>query len=93
MPEVSRFPPTHFHAIYAGHEALVEIETGAIHEGYLPGTAYDLVNQWRAIHLSELRDDWNRARQQLPLLPIAPLECTVPNPERCSEPEAYLITP
>jgi hypothetical protein len=86
MPEVSRFygivvrfyyrdhPPTHFHAIYGGHEALIEIETGAIHEGYLPGTAHDLINRSRNIHLQELRDDWNRARQQQPLLPIAPLE-------------------
>lgn len=86
MPEVSRFygiiirfyyrdhPPTHFHSIYGEHEALIEIETGAIHQGYLPKTAYDLVNQWRTIHLQELRDDWNRARQQHPLLPIAPLE-------------------
>ncbi len=86
MPEVSRFygivvrfyyrdhPPTHFHAFYGEHEALIEIETGAIREGYLPRTAYDLVNQWRAMRLAELRDDWNRARQQLPLLPIAPLE-------------------
>jgi hypothetical protein len=86
MPEVSRFygiiirfyyrdhPPTHFHAIYGEHEALIEIETGAIHKGSLPGTAYELVNTWRALHLAELRDDWNRARQQLPLLPIAPLE-------------------
>ena len=86
MPEVSRFygiivrfyyrdhPPTHFHAIYGEHEALIEIETGSIHEGGLPQTAYDLVNRWREIHLQELRDDWNRARRQMPLLPIAPLE-------------------
>lgn len=57
MPEVSRFygiiirlyyrdhPPTHFHAIYGGHEALIEIETGAVYEGHLPQTAYDLVNR------------------------------------------------
>lgn len=86
MPEVSRFygimirfyyrdhPPTHFHAFYAEYEALIEIDTGMIHEGYLPKTAYDLVNHWREMHLQELRDNWNRARQQLPLLPIAPLE-------------------
>lgn len=48
MPEVSRFygivirfyyrehPLMHFHAIYAEHEALIEIETGKIHEGFLP---------------------------------------------------------
>ncbi len=51
MPEVSRFygiivrfyyrehSPTQFHAIYGDHEALIEIETGAIHQGYLPKTA------------------------------------------------------
>ena len=86
MPEVSRFygimvrfyyrdhPPTHFHAFYAEHEALVEIDSGAIHEGYLPKTAYDLVNRWRGMYVLELRENWDRARRQLPLLPIAPLE-------------------
>ena len=86
MPEVSRFygiiirfyyrdhPPTHFHAIYGEHEALIEIETGVIHQGHLPKTDHDLVNRWRTIHIRELRDEWNRARQQQPLLPIAPLE-------------------
>jgi hypothetical protein len=86
MPEVSRFygiiirfyyrdhPPGHFHAIYGEHEALIEIETGEIHAGHLPGTALDLVKKWRSIHLQELRDDWERGRLQQPLLPIAPLE-------------------
>ena len=86
MPEVSRFygiiirfyyrdhPPTHFHAIYGEHEALVEIETGSIHKGHLPKTAYDLVEQWRTLRLHELREDWSRAREQRPLLRIAPLE-------------------
>jgi hypothetical protein len=86
MPEVSRFygiiirfyyrdhPPTHFHAIYGEFEALIEIETGSIFKGKLPRTAYELVNAWRELHLQELRDDWNRARQQLPVLPIAPLD-------------------
>ena len=86
MPEVSRFygiivrsyyrdhPPIHFHAIYGEHEALIEIDTGAVYRGYLPKTALDLVNSWRILHLRELRQNWDRARQQLPVLPIAPLE-------------------
>ena len=86
MPEISRFygiiirfyyrdhPPTHFHAIYGEYEALIEIENGAIYEGNLPGTAYEIVDRWRSMHLIELRDNWRRARQQFPLLPIAPLE-------------------
>jgi len=55
MPEVCRFygiiirfyyrehPPTHFHALYGEHEALIEIETGDVYQGWLPQTAYDLV--------------------------------------------------
>ena len=86
MPEVSRFygilirfyfrdhPPSHFHAIYGEHEALIEIETGAIYQGDLPKTAYKLVDGWRSIHLQELRENWNRSRERRPLLPIAPLE-------------------
>ncbi len=63
-----------FHAIYAEHEALVEIETGLVNEGYLPKKALELVNEWRVLRLAELRDDWRRAEQELPLLPIPPLE-------------------
>jgi hypothetical protein len=86
MPEVSRFygivirfyyrdhPPTHFHAIYAEHEALIEIESGNIHEGSLPRKAHEIVNEWRQLHIAELREDWERARSEQPLLPIAPLE-------------------
>jgi hypothetical protein len=63
-----------FHAIYAEHEALVEIETGLVNEGYLPKKALELVNEWRMLRLAELREDWRRAEQELPLLPIPPLE-------------------
>lgn len=59
MPEVCRFygiiirfyyrehPPEHFHAIYGECEALIEIESGRIHEGYLPAKALQLVEEWR----------------------------------------------
>jgi len=85
MPEVSRFygivirfyyrdhPPMHFHAIYAEYEALIEIETGNIHEGFLPKKALELVNEWRLLHLEELSDAWQKSRQEIPLSPIAPL--------------------
>jgi hypothetical protein len=85
MPEVSRFygivirfyyrdhPPMHFHAIYAEYEALIEIETGNIHEGFLPKKALELVNERRLLHLEELKDAWQKSRQEIPLSPIAPL--------------------
>lgn len=86
MPEVNRFygivirfyyrrSPSHaFSCNVRRIRALIEIETGAVYQGFLPGTAPVLVNEGRAIHLQELRDDWNRAREERLLLPIAPLE-------------------
>jgi Domain of unknown function (DUF4160) len=32
-------PPPHFHARYAGDEALIVIETGEVFAGFLPGRA------------------------------------------------------
>jgi hypothetical protein len=63
----------HFHAIYAEYEALIEIETGNIHEGYIPKKALELVNEWRLLHREELKDAWQKSRQEIPLSPIAPL--------------------
>jgi len=39
-------PPPHFHAIYAEHDATVDISTGNITSGWLPKTAARLVKEW-----------------------------------------------
>ncbi len=86
MPEISRFygiiirmypgdhPPPHFHAVYGEHEAFVEIETGNIVYGYVPGTALRLAQMWAAEHRDELRRLWTLAERSQPLTKIAPLE-------------------
>jgi len=86
VPEVSRFfgirilmyyqdhQPPHFHARYADHRASIEIESLALMAGDLPGRALGLVIEWARLHRSDLVDDWERARQAQPLLPIAPLD-------------------
>lgn len=86
MPVVSRFfgiviafywedhLPPHFHAKYSGDEAMIDIRTGAVIRGSLARRALSLVEEWRMTHLDELLDDWERARQRLPLAYIAPLE-------------------
>lgn len=86
MPVVSRFlgiiialyyddhGPPHFHARYAGHEATFAIETLRLLEGSLPARVRALVVEWASLHQDELRDDWERARRQEALAPIAPLE-------------------
>ena len=86
MPVVSRFfgiviafywqdhLPPHFHAFYSGDEGMIDIRTGEVLRGFLPQRALSLVNEWRTLHLEELLDDWERARQRQPLAYIAPLE-------------------
>ena len=86
MPVVSRFfgilvafywedhLPPHFHAKYSGDEGLVEIRTGTVIRGSLPRRALSLVEEWRSMHVEELLENWERARQRQPLAYIPPLE-------------------
>ena len=86
MPVVSRFfgiliafnwedhLPPHFHAKYSGDEAMIDIRTGAVVRGSLPRRALSLVDEWRTAHVDELANNWERARERLPLAYIAPLE-------------------
>ena len=63
----------HFHALYAGREASIAIETLEILAGSLPDRAVRLVREWARLHRAELMLDWERARSDQPLEPIAPL--------------------
>ncbi len=86
MPRISQFygiavyiyyrdhNPPHFHAIYGEHEAIVEIQTGAILQGSLPRRASKLVAEWCELHRDELIADWALAESQQPLNPIDPLD-------------------
>lgn len=86
MPEISRFfgitirmyyndhEPSHFHAFYGEHEALLEISSLALYRGRLPRRAMALVLEWASLYRPELIDNWNRAREGETLQPIAPLE-------------------
>ena len=86
MPEISRFlgiviamfyndhPPPHFHVRYGGMRAIIGIEDLALLDGDLSPRVLGLVVEWAAQHRQELLDNWNRARTQLPLSPVEPLE-------------------
>lgn len=86
MPVVSRFfgiviafywedhGPPHFHAKYSGDESVIDIHTGEALRGTLPRRAVSLVEEWRQLHINELLDNWNRARERRPLVYIDPLE-------------------
>ncbi|TVP79522.1 MAG: DUF4160 domain-containing protein [Puniceicoccaceae bacterium] len=85
MPELSRFygiviqmyfgdhPPPHFHAIYGGTKAVVDIEMLTIIEGHLPPRARGLVIEWATIHQVELREAFDKASALQAPDKIAPL--------------------
>ena len=66
MPTISRFygivirmyfadhAPPHFHAVYAGEEAVIVIATGEILRGGLPDRALRMVREWASMHRDEL---------------------------------------
>ena len=54
--------PPHFHALYAEHEALVDIQTFEVIEGALPRRALALVLEWTQQHHAELMEDWELCR-------------------------------
>jgi hypothetical protein len=85
MPVISRFfgiviamyfkdhNPPHFHAKYGGQEAEIEIETG-LACGILPPRVKGLVEEWRLLHIDELREAWDACQNELPIPSIEPLE-------------------
>ncbi len=86
MPEISRFfgvlvsmyyndhAPPHFHVRYGSQKALISIDRLTVLEGHLSPRVMGLVIEWAALRRTELKQDWERARQDLPLERIDPLE-------------------
>ena len=59
--------PPHFHALYAEHEALIDLSDLGVIRGSLPFRALALVLEWAAEHRDELLEDWNLcSRMQTP---------------------------
>ena len=86
MPRISEFfgvtvymyyndhHPPHFHARYAEHEGLFAIATLEILDGTLPRRPRAFVVEWASLHREELRINWERAQEGLPLHAIDPLD-------------------
>jgi hypothetical protein len=66
------FPP-HFHATSGSGEVSIDIETLEVVEGAFSPRALALVLEWAALHVDELRLNWELARAERPLSKIAPL--------------------
>lgn len=65
--------PPHFHALYAEHEALIDIRTLEIMQGDLPKRALAMVLEWAFEHRAELMENWNRCERMEPPSRIDPL--------------------
>jgi hypothetical protein len=64
----------HFHAVYAGEEAVMSIQGLRVLQGRLPRRALALIRAWGRQHQEELERNWSLARAGRPLRRIAPLE-------------------
>ena len=65
--------PPHFHALYQGHKAVINME-GEMLEGDMPGAQLKLVQAWVIIHHDELLADRELAISEEPLYKIEPLK-------------------
>ncbi|WP_373513526.1 DUF4160 domain-containing protein [Persicitalea sp.] len=84
MPEISRFygiviqmfyndhNPPHFHFEYGEYKAVVNFKQEIV-KGHMPSRALKLVFEWMELHQEELSENWQLARQGLPLNKIEPL--------------------
>jgi hypothetical protein len=66
-------PPPHFHALYAEHEALIDIRILEVIEGNLPRRALALTLEWAREHRDELMEARNLCQQRQPPKTIEPL--------------------
>jgi hypothetical protein len=77
MAEISRFygiiiqmfgndhNPPHFHAIFNEYRAIIEIETGEILKGILPGKQLKFIQVWTEIHKDELMKNFSDLRSEI----------------------------
>jgi hypothetical protein len=71
--EIQHLGCPHFHAYHAGEGASFDIEDLSVVAGGLPRQVRRLVVEWAQEHQAELRENWQRAREHLPLSPVEPL--------------------
>jgi hypothetical protein len=66
--------PPHFHALYAEHEALIDIRTLEIIKGTMPRRALALILEWASQYRAELFEDWKLCEHNQSPKKISPLK-------------------
>jgi len=86
MPIISRFfgivirmfydehSPPHLHAEYQGNKAVLDFQGNIIKGNLKSRTATKLTREWIDIHVNELKEDWELAREGKEIKEIAPLD-------------------
>lgn len=86
MPRISAFygiviemyfrdhPPPHFHALYGGEKAKIEIATGEVLRGSLSPRTLRLVREWLDLHRAELELNFERLVNEEQAYRIEPLK-------------------
>jgi hypothetical protein len=54
--------PPHFHVVYNEYRAIIEIESGEILQGSIPGRQLKYVQVWCDIHKQELLENFTKLR-------------------------------
>jgi hypothetical protein len=67
-------PPPHFHALYAGEKASIEIATGDVIRGSISPRALRLVREWLELHREEMELNFRRAEDEKTPKKIEPLK-------------------
>ncbi|MCJ2014478.1 DUF4160 domain-containing protein [Methylobacterium sp. J-076] len=71
MLYANEHPPPHFHAWFAEHRAVIDIETLTVTEGFLPVAKRKKVLRWAATRQDALRRAFIQATSQEKVEPIA----------------------
>jgi hypothetical protein len=66
--------PPHFHAMYQGFEAVIDIRSLQLTRGSMPNRALALVVEWASTRQAELLEDWDLCMQKQSPKPIDPLQ-------------------
>ncbi|MFA5637075.1 MAG: DUF4160 domain-containing protein [Anaerovoracaceae bacterium] len=66
--------PPHFHAYFAEHRAVIDIQTCELIEGYLPKKQLKLVLAWAELKQDELRANWELVMNSESPFEIDPLK-------------------
>ncbi len=65
--------PPHFHAKYQDEEITVNVDSGEV-TGKMSKKAIALIQEWREIHVGDLKENWRLAQEKKALRVIEPLE-------------------